>query len=237
MTLNIFKIISKEIGWFALAILFAALILIPFDLIGWIDLNDESNALTTQMSQRKFLIILATQNLGFLICALWRRQREQERLDKWKNFNNKLPFIKKIGLGIALAFILLIAVHLQEIILYQFFAGPELAKSNWTGTSDFGLGEKIFLLIMGSIFVPIVEELYFREVMLGSIYRIGFPSFAMFFSCAVFGIIHFDFMHIFAYLIYGVGFSLVYIKTRSLIPSITAHILINLIGFSLILFT
>jgi membrane protease YdiL (CAAX protease family) len=240
MTSEILKIVVKEIAWLLFAILLFLLvsflslfILIIIEQIFSVNITTFNN----EVSSIPFLFFFFVQLLALLICSLWRGRTEGDKLNKWKENKKNLSLIKLLGLGIFTGFVLATAVYLQEIILYQFFDEGLLTNYRWNEINSFSLGAKFIFLLLAGIGAPIVEELYFREAMLGSIHRRGFPNFAMFFSCAVFGIIHLNFMHIFAYLIYGVGFSLLFIKTSSLIPSIAAHILINTLILYIFLFT
>lgn len=242
MTKQILKIVAKEVGWFLFAFFLTLLIEIFIYVIIFLIINlffseNYQEYLNNNFPQNSLLTISLAQNIAFLICALWRRRLESSIIDKWRQNRRDFSVIKKISLGCITAFILIIAVYSQELILYQFFDGVELSKNSWDELQNSQLSERMILFFLGAFLAPITEELYFREAMLGSIYRSGFPNFAIFFSCAVFGIIHLNFMHIFAYLIYGIGFSLLYLKTKSLVPTIAAHILINSILLSIFLFT
>lgn len=237
MTSDVFKIVAKEIGWFFLAWNFSYIIAVFFFLLlEAIGFTDDPTANEYWQSPIFFNAGLFAHNIAFLFFAILRLDLENEKIAEWKAKQFKSSYFKYTGLGLAGALMIYAFDYLEFITLTSFFDEAEVAKSYWDETKNFGLGEKIFFLADSVIFVPIVEEMYFRQAMLGSIHRKGYPNFAMFFSCALFAIIHFDFLHIFAYLFSGIVFAILYLKTRSLIPSIIAHSLINLVAFWFILF-
>jgi membrane protease YdiL (CAAX protease family) len=235
--MEIFKIVIKEFVWLGFVLVLTIGILFPMIVVLRIaDIQVYPQSADEPFSPMLLFISLFAQNLSLIICAFWRRKFEKQRLEAWNIQANQQAFLKKLLIGIIAGFVILAAVYCQEFILTFFFDEAVLTESAWNQVRSYSLNEKIVVLLVGAIFSPVVEELYFREAMFGSIYRQGFPAFAMFFSCAVFGIIHLNFLHIFAYFIYGIGFALVYLKTKSLISSITAHILINSILLSILLF-
>lgn len=238
MSSEIFKIIAKEIGWFFLAWNFSYIIAVFFFLLlEVVGFTDDPKANDYWQSPVFFNAGLFAHNIAFLFFAILRMDLENEKIVEWKAKRVKSSFFKYVCLGLTGGLVIYALDYLELVTLVNFFDEKEVAKSYWDETRNFGFGEKIFLLLDSVILAPIVEELYYRQAMLGSIHRKGYPNFAMFFSCAVFGIIHFDFLHIFAYLYSGVFFALLYLKTRSIIPSIIAHAIINLIAFTIILFT
>lgn len=238
MTKQILKIVAKEVGWFFLAWNFSYIIAIFFFLLlESVGFTDDPTVNEYWQSPIFFNAGLFAHNIAFLFFAVLRMDLENEKIVEWHNTKPiKSGFFKYAGLGVGASLIIYAFDYLEFSALLNFFDESQVAKTYWSETGKFGFGEKIFLLIDSVIFTPIVEELYFRQAMLGSIHRIGFPNFAMFFSCAVFAIIHFDFLHIFAYLFSGIVLAILYIKTRSLVSSMIAHSLINLIAFSIILF-
>jgi membrane protease YdiL (CAAX protease family) len=241
MNAEIIKIILKETGWFLLigfsAYILSIFLFLVLESLGFADIIDDSASEFYGNSPVFFNASLFAFNVSFLFFAVLRLDLEKEKIDEWKSNRIKPNLFKFIGLGVFGALVILAFDDFEYFTLTSFIDEAELTKSYWDETKNFPLGEKLFLFVDGVIFTPIIEELYFRQSMLGSIFRKDFPNFAIFFSCAIFGIIHFDFLHIFAYLFSGIVFSQLYLKTRLLIPSITAHILINGISFAILLFT
>lgn len=234
MNPGLLKIVGKEAAWFALSISLSYILMYGFywliEALGF-SVNSAAPAAVGGLTPIALLVSLLAQDLAFLMCALQRIKNERENLVDWQESAPVLSMPQKIGLGMIAAVALLAAVYLQELLLYLFFDANELMKSYWTGVKNFNPEEKTFLFFFIVISGPVVEELYFRKAMLGSIWRAGFTRFAVIFSCLVFGAVHFDFLHIFAYVICAAGFSLLYLKTKSAAVPIFAHVTINCIAY------
>jgi len=75
---------------------------------------------------------------------------------------------------------------------------------------------------------PIVEELIFRHAMLGGMLRRGVqPWIAILVSAFLFGLIHMNPAQTFAAFVLGLMFGMMYTKSRSVVPSILAHMFNN----------
>ena len=83
------------------------------------------------------------------------------------------------------------------------------------------------MIIVIAVIGPILEEFVFRRVIFGSFFQVwGFWLSAVV-SAIVFAAIHFDFTHILLYTICGLIFAFLYYKTKRLLTSIVAHVLLN----------
>ncbi len=78
-----------------------------------------------------------------------------------------------------------------------------------------------------AIFAPILEELIFRRVIFGTLVQTTNFFIAGSVSAIVFAIIHFDFTHILLYAVSGFIFAYLYYKTKRILTSIIAHMLLN----------
>lgn len=78
-----------------------------------------------------------------------------------------------------------------------------------------------------AIFAPILEELIFRRVIFGSLVQTTNFFIAGSVSAIVFALIHFDFTHILLYAVSGFIFAFLYFKTKRILTSIIAHMLLN----------
>ncbi|PRO66360.1 CPBP family intramembrane glutamic endopeptidase [Alkalicoccus urumqiensis] len=84
-----------------------------------------------------------------------------------------------------------------------------------------------FTIFVVAVLGPIVEEIVFRMVIFGALYkRFGFWIGALG-SGFVFALVHFDFTHLLVYLAMGVVFAWLYVKTKRIIVPIIAHVGIN----------
>ncbi len=76
-------------------------------------------------------------------------------------------------------------------------------------------------------FGPILEEFIFRRVIFGSLVQTTNFIVAALVSSIVFALIHLDFKHIILYAISGFIFAFLYHKTKRIITSIIAHMMLN----------
>lgn len=83
------------------------------------------------------------------------------------------------------------------------------------------------MVISIAIIGPILEEFVFRRVVFGSFIQTQGFWLSAIISSVVFAAIHFEFTHILLYAICGLVFAFLYYKTKRLLTSIVAHILLN----------
>src|SRR5699024_11107393 len=82
-------------------------------------------------------------------------------------------------------------------------------------------------LLIPAIFAPILEELLFRKIIFGSLYkRINF-FWAAILSSLAFGVIHLDLTHLLIYTGMGLVFSYLYVKTKTIIIPLLVHMCMN----------
>lgn len=79
------------------------------------------------------------------------------------------------------------------------------------------------------IFAPIIEELFFRKLLITRLERYGEGP-AILVSGLLFGIIHGNLNQAFYAVLLGIVFGYIYIRTRKIIVTIGLHMVINLLG-------
>ncbi|MEH7458617.1 CPBP family intramembrane metalloprotease [Bacillus pseudomycoides] len=84
-----------------------------------------------------------------------------------------------------------------------------------------------WFLIVISIIGPILEEIVFRKILFGTLYKKFNFFIAAIISSLVFAAIHFDFSHLLVYTSMGFVFAFLYVKTRRIIVPIMAHVSMN----------
>lgn len=84
------------------------------------------------------------------------------------------------------------------------------------------------IMIIATVFTgPILEELVFRRVIFGSLIQVQNFWVAGLVSSIIFAAIHLEFTHILLYSISGFIFAYLYYKTKRLLTSIIAHMMLN----------
>ncbi|HHY20636.1 MAG TPA: CPBP family intramembrane metalloprotease [Bacilli bacterium] len=104
--------------------------------------------------------------------------------------------------------------------------GIEIGSEN---TADIVEITKSFLpfMIVPAIIAPILEEIIFRKIIFGSLYRRFNFIIAVLISSLIFAALHWDFEHLLVYTLVGGVFAFLYAKTKRIIVPIIAHAAVN----------
>lgn len=143
----------------------------------------------------------------------------------WNIFSGeKASTIQSIGWGIIGFFLLYLGQTIGASI--ELALGIEYGSKN---TESLMAITKIApIMIVATVFLgPILEEFVFRRVVFGSLIQTQNFWVAAFVSSIIFAIIHIDFTHIILYAITGFILAFLYYKTKRLLTSIIAHMLLN----------
>lgn len=159
--------------------------------------------------------------IAFLVCIFL--------ISKNKNFWNifkgeKVSIPVSIGWGIIGFFLVFLGQTIGSIIEQ----GLGIQTSSENTEAIIKLSEVAPIMIVATVvFGPILEELVFRRVVFGSIVQTQNFWVAGIISSIIFGLIHLDFTHIILYTISGFVFAFLYFKTRRILTSIIAHMMLN----------
>lgn len=82
-------------------------------------------------------------------------------------------------------------------------------------------------IIITSIIGPILEEVVFRKIIFGSLYKRWNFFISALLSSFIFGLVHFEFEHIILYTAMGFTFAFLYAKTQRILVPIVAHVMMN----------
>lgn len=98
---------------------------------------------------------------------------------------------------------------------------------------DTGARTGFFSFILMIIAAPVLEELIFRGIILDGLLKNYSPIKSILISSLLFGLVHLNPWQFVTGFILGIFSGWVYYKTRSLLPSIIIHAVVNLYGFSI----
>lgn len=143
----------------------------------------------------------------------------------WNVFSGKSANVPEaIGWGI-LGFIMIYVGQIIGVYIETLF-GIDPGSEN---TADIGAMMKSapIMILAVAIIGPILEELVFRRVIFGSLIQKYNFWISAIVSGVVFAAVHLEFEHILLYTICGLIFAFLYYKTKSIITSIVAHIMLN----------
>ncbi|MGJ9385843.1 lysostaphin resistance A-like protein [Salipaludibacillus sp. CF4.18] len=125
-------------------------------------------------------------------------------------------------LGIILAF----ASQYIASIINTLLLGIEPGSENTEMIVDMATSVPLMMLAV-AVFAPVMEEIVFRMVIFGSLFkRFGFWI-ASISSGLIFAVVHWDFENLLVYLSMGIVFAFLYVKTKRIIVPIIAHVGIN----------
>lgn len=146
-----------------------------------------------------------------------------------KNFFNiykgkKASTTEAIGWGIIGFFMVFVGQIIGAAI--EMAIGIEGGSENTATLVEVAKMAPVMVLVI-AIIGPILEEFVFRRVVFGSFIQTQGFWLSAIISSIVFAAIHFDFTHILLYTICGLIFAFLYYKTKRLLASIVAHVLLN----------
>lgn len=91
----------------------------------------------------------------------------------------------------------------------------------------------IFLILVIVVFAPILEEVIFRKIIFGELYKRMNFFLAAVSSSLIFAVLHWDFEFLLSYIVMGLVFAFLYVKTKRILVPIIVHGLMN--GFVVML--
>ena len=114
----------------------------------------------------------------------------------------------------------IIAANIERLL------GIEMGSENTQAIMDLIEVAPIVILI-SSIIGPILEEIVFRKIIFGSLYKRMNFFLSGLISSLIFAVAHTDFSHILLYTAMGFTFAFLYVKTKRIIVPIFAHTAMN----------
>ncbi|WP_102349598.1 CPBP family intramembrane glutamic endopeptidase [Bacillus sp. Marseille-P3661] len=173
--------------------------------------NDSALAIWTVISFTVGLIIV----MILLVPDIKQRHDSRERVSRL------VAAQWAIG-GVFLAFF---AQYVAAIIETYVF-GIEVGSENTDMLVEIAKATPIFIIVT-SIVGPIFEEIIFRQIIFGSLYKKFNFWLAAIFSSIIFAVVHMDFAHLLVYTAMGFVFSYLYVKTKRILVPIVAHVSMN----------
>ncbi|HHY75062.1 MAG TPA: CPBP family intramembrane metalloprotease [Bacillus bacterium] len=125
------------------------------------------------------------------------------------------------SIGVVLAFLAQIVAAQIEMLL-----GIEVGSENTEILVKIAMETPIFIVVT-SVIGPIFEEIIFRQIIFGSLYKKFNFWIAAIVSSLIFAAVHFDFTHIIIYTAMGLVFAFLYVKTKRILVPIVAHVSMN----------
>jgi membrane protease YdiL (CAAX protease family) len=139
-----------------------------------------------------------------------------------------------VGLGGQLALLPVLYLPLEHVVSHLDSRLSQPAKHL---TGGFPGSDVAFIAVLTVVVVPVIEELFFRGLLLRSLLKLFQPAgtflgpaLAVTLSGVVFGLAHFELLQLLGLAVFGVVLSLMAYKFKRLGPSIFAHATFNLLA-------
>lgn len=148
------------------------------------------------------------------------------RKDMKENINarNQATVPVSIGWAVAGVFIALFSQSIAGAIEQMLGIKPGSENTQ----QILSLIEQVPLVILvTSIIGPILEEIIFRKIIFGTLYKKFNLVISSLISSVIFGLAHFEMEHILLYSAMGFSFAFLYVKTKRIIVPIFAHVAMN----------
>ncbi|WP_440896773.1 lysostaphin resistance A-like protein [Amphibacillus sp. Q70] len=169
-------------------------------------------------------IIMGWQITSFIIALiiiliLLRKEREFPRDSD--QASPLMTFIWSI-LGVAMA---LGGQVIASLIQTRLF-GLEEQSQNTVELMEVARAFPIFIIII-AVVGPILEEIIFRKIIFGELYKRTNFVIAGSISGLIFAVVHNDFTHLLVYFVMSFAFAFIYVQSKRIIVPILAHVLMN----------
>ncbi|QOY37815.1 lysostaphin resistance A-like protein [Anaerobacillus isosaccharinicus] len=160
-------------------------------------------------------------SIGFIIILLFLRQDMSDRHLNRDRSSKSEAIVWSIA-GIFMAFMAQYFAVLIEISVF----GIEPGSENTEMIVELAKATPALILVV-AVIGPILEEIIFRMIIFGSLYKRFNFWIAAIISSVIFAAVHMDFEHILVYTFMGVVFAFLYVKTKRIIVPIIAHVALN----------
>ncbi|WP_017187340.1 CPBP family intramembrane glutamic endopeptidase [Alkalibacillus haloalkaliphilus] len=127
-------------------------------------------------------------------------------------------------IGVFLAYAVQIVANMINIYVLGIDGGSENTQSIMEI-----IEANIWFIILPIVFAPILEEIIFRKIIFGELYKRTNFIIAGIISALIFAAVHMDFTFILTYTAMGFAFAYLYVKTKRIIVPIIAHMAMNAI--------
>lgn len=160
--------------------------------------------------------------LTALLIILWLLRKDRRQISTNGQKSNAATTVVWMITGVFLAFFAQTIAGMIEMKVFGIEAGSE----NTEQLIEIAAATPWFILVT-SVLAPVLEEIVFRKILFGTLYkRYNFLAAAII-SSLIFAAVHLDFSHLLIYMSMGIVFAFLYVRTQRIIVPITAHVMMN----------
>ncbi|WP_054752671.1 CPBP family intramembrane glutamic endopeptidase [Piscibacillus salipiscarius] len=122
-------------------------------------------------------------------------------------------------------FLAFLAQYISSIINVTVF-DIEQSSENTALIMDY-IDNNIWFIILPILFAPLLEEIIFRKIIFGQLYKKMNFFLAAVISSSLFSVLHLDFTFTLTYIAMGLVFAYLYVKTKRILVPILVHMAMN----------
>lgn len=159
----------------------------------------------------------------FALLIILLLMRKDMRPEQMRDDRSSLPIA--LMWSVFGVFLALFAQGMAAVIENKLF-GIEPGSENTQFLVEIAMTTPLFIVVT-SVIGPILEEIIFRKILFGSLYKRFNFIIAAIISSVIFAIVHMDFTHILIYTAMGFTFAFLYVRTKRIIVPIIAHVSMN----------
>lgn len=157
-----------------------------------------------------------------LAIILWLLRPDFRNRQMIRNRSSRGEAVAWSILGVILVFVAQASAAYIEMTVFGIEPGSENTEMIVEVTRAFPA-----FIIVTSIIGPILEEIVFRMIIFGALYKRFNFWIAALLSSFIFAAVHLDFTHLLVYTAAGFAFAFLYVKTKRILVPIVAHVAIN----------
>ena len=169
-------------------------------------------------------ILMIWQVLGFLIAlfvSIILLSKTDKLMDDRSDSSPVMTFV-----WIIIGFFMALFGQAIANVIYAAITGGLEQSQNTVEIMKVARAYPIFIIIV-AIIGPILEEIIFRKIIFGEIFKRSNFWVAGIISGLIFAVVHNDFTHLHMYFIMAFVFAFIYVKSNRIIVPIMAHVLMN----------
>ena len=218
-----FRISAIFISYLVIEIILIPLIFLGLIFIGNVDIKE----IGSYLDNKNFLLFLGIP-IQTILAGYFFSEIKRAKINPWQIVGSweKIDFKLPLALAVANYFF---AANSSTMVLYGLsFVIPDYVQNQLNqvyATTPWGY---VFFAIAVLIFAPVMEELFFRGIILQKLAVQKNIVAALLWSALIFALIHFR-IDIISLFIFGLTLAILYLKTKQIVVPIICHFFYNLI--------
>lgn len=157
--------------------------------------------------------------LGFIVILIMMKPDMEAGLKEGIDYKKTILWVI---IGFFLANFAQTAALLIELFVFNIMPNSENTSAIMEVTRQLPL-----FMVLTAVIAPVLEEIVFRKIIFGTVYKRTNFFIAALISSVIFGIVHGEPIHLLVYAGMGFVLAFIYVKTKTLLAPIAVHVLLN----------